>query len=104
MMRHIARTTDHVLLAMLSATPVAVAAGELVALPLVDPSIGVTFSILRLESRTLPPIADVLAASIVTADRATVEMERELAATPPARAARSTPGRQRRAAEASAAR
>ena len=71
MMRLIARTTDHVLLSMLSANAAAVAAGELVALPLVDPAIGVTFSILRLESRTLPPIADALAASIVTADRAT---------------------------------
>jgi DNA-binding transcriptional LysR family regulator len=103
MMRHVARTTDHVLLSMLSANTAAVAAGELVALPLVDPAIGVTFSILRLESRTLPPIADALARSIVTADRATLEVERTLAATPPARAARSAPGRQRRAAEASAA-
>jgi DNA-binding transcriptional LysR family regulator len=104
MMRHIARTTDHVLLSMLSANVAALAHGELIALTLVDPAIGVSFSILRLESRTLPPIADALARSIVTADRATVEMEREFAAAPPASAVRSAPGRRHRAAAAPAAR
>ena len=85
MMRHIARTTDHVLLSILSANAAAVAGGELIALPVVDPAIGATFAILRLESRTLPPIADALARAIVAADRAALGMERDLAATPPAR-------------------
>jgi hypothetical protein len=88
MMRHIARTTDHVLLSVLSANPDALAAGQLVALPLVDPAIGSTFAILRLQARTLPPVADALARAIAVADRAAARIGRELAVAGPAAVAR----------------
>jgi len=81
MMRHIARTTDHVLLSVLSANAEALEAGQLVALPLVDPTIGSTFAILRLQARTLPPVADALARAIAAADRDAARIGRELAAT-----------------------
>jgi hypothetical protein len=95
--RHIARATDHVLLSTLSANAAAVARGEVIALPVVDPAIGATFAILRLESRTLPPIADALARAIDGADRAALGIERDLAANPPARAVKSPSGRRARA-------
>ncbi len=97
MMRHIARATDHVLLSTLSANAAAVARGEVIALPVVDPAIGATFAILRLESRTLPPIADALARAIDGADRAALGIERDLAANLPARAVKSPSGRRARA-------
>lgn len=80
MMQRIAATTDHVLLSSLAGNRDALAQGRLVALPLADPVIRVSFAVLRLESRTLPPIADQLVAEIVAADRAAVALERELAA------------------------
>jgi DNA-binding transcriptional LysR family regulator len=79
MMCHIARATDHVLLSPLSAHATAIAAGDLLALPLVEPRISVAFAILRLESRTLPPVAEELMREIVAADRATLKAVRELA-------------------------
>ena len=80
MMQRIATTTDHVLLSSLSANRDALAQGRLVALPLADPVIRIAFAVLRLESRTLPPIAGQLVAEIVAADRAAVALEREIAA------------------------
>lgn len=103
MMRHIARTTDHVLLSVLSANADALAAGQLVALPFVDPAIGSTFAILRLQARTLPPIAEALARAIAVADRAAARIGRELAATPPLHHAKPASVRQRRGAAAATA-
>ncbi len=80
MMAGIARATDHVLLSTLAASAGAIAAGELVALPLVEPRIGVTFAILRLAARTLPPIAGAMMREVVAADRAALVAERVLAA------------------------
>jgi DNA-binding transcriptional LysR family regulator len=80
MMQRIAATTDHVLLSSLAGNRDALAQGRLVALPVADPVIRVSFAVLRLESRTLPPIADQLLAEIAAADRAAVALERELAA------------------------
>ena len=91
MMRRIARTTDHVLLSTLAANADAIAAEELVVLPVTDPAIGVTFSVLRLEARTLPPVADDLVRAIVAADRAAREAERDLVPRGPARRARAGP-------------
>ena len=80
MMAQIAGATDHVLLSTLSASANAIAAGELAALPFVDPRIAVTFAILRLAARTLPPIADEFIRDVIAADRAALVAERELAA------------------------
>jgi DNA-binding transcriptional LysR family regulator len=85
MMRHIVRATDHVLLSALAANAPAVDRGELVPLPVVDPRIGVTFAIIRLEARTLPPIADELIREVIAADRAAFVVARELAARLPRR-------------------
>ena len=79
MMRHIARATDHVLLSTLAANATAVAAGDLVVLPFVDPRISAVFAILRLEARTLPPIADDFILEVVAADRAALAGEHDLA-------------------------
>ena len=80
MMQRIAGATDHVLLSALSGNRDALAQGRLVVLPLADPTLRTSFAVLRLESRTLPPIADQLVAEIVAADRAAVALDRELAA------------------------
>ncbi len=80
MMAGIARATDHVLLSTLAASAGAIAAGELVALPLVEPRIGVTFAILRVAARTLPPVAGAMMREVVAADRAALVAERALAA------------------------
>lgn len=80
MMREIAKATDHVLLSSLAANARALAAGELVVLPLVEPGLGVAFSILRLTARTLAPIADELIQLIVAADANSRAMEEQLAA------------------------
>jgi DNA-binding transcriptional LysR family regulator len=78
MMRHLAAATDHVLLSTLAAHAAAIAAGDLTPLPVVDPRIGVTFAIIRLEARTLPPIAADLMRDIVAADRAAFARTRQL--------------------------
>lgn len=81
LMQRVAQTTDHVLVSSLSANRDAIAGGRLVALPLVDPTFRVSFAVLRLEARTLPPIADQFVAAIVDADRAAAALDRQLAAT-----------------------
>lgn len=100
MMRRIAATTDHLMLSTLSANAKTLATGALIALPLVDRRLAVAFSILRLEGRTLPPIADELVRDVVAADRAALVEERELAArltkSPSTRAIVARPPRQRR--------
>jgi len=78
-MRHIAGATDHVLLSSLFANAKAIAADELVVLPFIDPRISVAFAILRLEARTLPPIAEALIREVIVADRTALHAERELA-------------------------
>jgi DNA-binding transcriptional LysR family regulator len=94
MMRHIVRATDHVLLSSLAANAQAVDRGELVPLPVVDPRIGVTFAIIRLEARTLPPVADELIREVIAADRAAFTVANKLAARLPERtSAPSTTGR-----------
>lgn len=79
MMRHIAAATDHVLLSSLAAQIGAIERGELVAIPAPDPRISVKFAVIRLLSRTLPPIAEELIASVIAADRASAATERALA-------------------------
>jgi DNA-binding transcriptional LysR family regulator len=99
MMQQIARRTDHVLVTSLVASEKALAAGELAVLPVVDPSICATFAILRLDARTLPPVADALMRELIAADRAAVDAERELVAryvgTATARAAPARPPKRR---------
>jgi len=80
MMCRIAAASDHVLLSSLSACMTAIAAQELTMLPFSDPRINVVFSILRLEARTLPQIADELVREVIAADRTTLQAELELAA------------------------
>ena len=100
MMRRIAATTDHLMLSALSANAKALATGELVALPFVDRRLAVTFAIVRLEGRTLPPIADELVRDVIAADRAALVAERELAArlfkSPSTRAIAARPPKHRR--------
>ncbi len=79
MMRQIAVATDHVLLSPLAAHAGAIERGELVPLPVVDPRISVTFAIIRLEARTLPPIAGELIREVIAADRAAFAVARKLA-------------------------
>jgi DNA-binding transcriptional LysR family regulator len=79
MMRLIAATTDHVLLAPLGAFVDTIERGELVALPVTDPRIGATFAVMHLRARTLPPTADEFIASVVAADRSSAKLERALA-------------------------
>lgn len=93
LIQRIAIATDHVLLSSLAGNRDALGRRELVALPLVEPAMRVSFALLRLEARTLPPIADALVAEIVAADRAAVALERELAATYAAPRARAVPTR-----------
>lgn len=95
MMLRIARTTDHVLLSTLAANAEAIDAGMLVPLPLVEPRLEVGFAVIRLQGRTLPPIADDLVDDLIAADRVTAEVERVRMATLQrdwARAAGSPPG------------
>ena len=80
MMRDIAAATDHLLLSGLPANAKAIERGELVPLPFVDPRISVTFAIIRLDTRTLPPIADELIREVVAADRAAHGVARGLEA------------------------
>lgn len=80
MMRHIVAATDHVMLSGLAANTKAIERGELVPLPFVDSRISVTFAIIRLDTRTLPPIADELIREVVAADRAACEVSRRLEA------------------------
>lgn len=100
LMRRITATTDHLMLSTLSANTEALAAGALVALPLVDRRLATTFAILRLEGRTLPPVADEFIRDVIAADRAALVAERELAARlfepSPTRAIVARPPRQRR--------
>ena len=100
MMRQVALATDHVLLSSLGANTKAIAAGELVVLPIVDPRISVAFAILRLDARTLPPIAEELIREVIAADRAAGEAEHDLAARlvrrPPARSLPGTPRQRKR--------
>jgi DNA-binding transcriptional LysR family regulator len=79
MMRHIASTTDHVLISALALNVAAIDGGELALLPVVDPRLQVTFAAIRLLGRTLPPIADELIADVVAADRAGAAVERGIA-------------------------
>lgn len=79
MMREIAKATDHVLLSSLCANAKAITTGELVVLPLIEPRLGVAFSILRLTARALPPIADELIRLIIDADANSRAMEEQLA-------------------------
>lgn len=76
MMLRIARTTDHVLLSTLAANAEAVDRGTLVPLPIVEPRLEVGFAVIRLQGRTLPPIADDLVDDLIAADRVTAEVER----------------------------
>lgn len=78
MMRHIACTTDHVLLSAAAANAMAIATGELAVLPFTDPLVATAFAIIRLEGRTLPPIAEELVRHVIAADRAAAETERRL--------------------------
>ncbi len=94
MMRQIAASTDHVLLSALSANAKAIAAGELALVPFVDPEVSVAFAILRLDGRTLPPIADELVREVIAADRSTLATERALAARLLDVPARTSPPRQ----------
>jgi DNA-binding transcriptional LysR family regulator len=80
MMRRITGATDHVMLSTFVINAVALESNELVPLPVVDSRIGVAFAILRLKSRTLPPVADDLIREIVAADRAAALQDRQLAA------------------------
>jgi DNA-binding transcriptional LysR family regulator len=105
MMRCIVASTDHVMISTLGANARAIDAGELAPLPFADPRIASTFAVIRVESRTLPPIADELIGDIIAADRASVAAERALAARiPDASAGRATarPGRTREAARVAA--
>jgi hypothetical protein len=108
MMRHIAVGTDHVLLSTLAANACAIDRGELVPLPLVDPRISVTFAIIRLAARTLPPIADELIREVIAADCAALEVARRLAGglgkPMPAHATDARPTRPRRGAAVAVAR
>ena len=79
MMRHIASTTDHVLISALALNFKAIDGGELVLLPVVDPRLQVTFAAIRLLGRTLPPIAEELIADVVAADRTGAAVERGIA-------------------------
>jgi DNA-binding transcriptional LysR family regulator len=80
LMAQIAGATDHVLLSTLSANENSISAGELVALPVIEPKLSVTFAVLRLAARTLPSIADDFIREVIAADRAGLVAERELAA------------------------
>jgi DNA-binding transcriptional LysR family regulator len=82
-LRAVTRRTDHVMIATPGIVAEDLAAGDLVALPLVDPRICSPFAVMRLRGRTLPPVADALVAAIVEADRATLSDR----AIPPPRAA-----------------
>jgi hypothetical protein len=97
-----------VLLSSLFANAKEIAAGELFVLPFVDPRISVAFAILRLEARTLPPIAEALIREVIAADRAALHVERELAArltdAPLAGSAAARPPKRRLAAAVTAAR
>jgi DNA-binding transcriptional LysR family regulator len=79
-MRQVAAQTDHVLISTLAGNAAAIAAGELSALPVDDPRLVVRFAILRLESRTLRPIADELMDAVEAADVEAVATERALVA------------------------
>jgi DNA-binding transcriptional LysR family regulator len=79
MMRQIAAATDHVLLSPLGANIDAIERRKLVALPVTDPRIAATFAVIRLRTRTLPPIAEEFIKSVVAADRASANVERALA-------------------------
>jgi DNA-binding transcriptional LysR family regulator len=105
MMRRIATATDHVLLSALSANARAIEEGELEVLPLVDPRYSATFAIIRLQGRTLAPIADELVRDVMVADRETAKLERALASRlegprAPRSAAAGQPKRRQRAAVA----
>ena len=79
MMRRIVASTDHVMIATLAANARAIDEGELVPLPVADRRVAATFAIIRVESRTLSPIADELIADVIAADRVAAEAERLLA-------------------------
>jgi DNA-binding transcriptional LysR family regulator len=80
MMRHIASTTDHVLISSLALNARAIDEGRLALLPIVEPRMQVTFAVIRLQGRTLRPIADELIGDVVAADRAGAAAERDVAA------------------------
>jgi DNA-binding transcriptional LysR family regulator len=104
MMRRIALSTDHVLLSTLAANADAIGRAELCPLALVDPRITATFAIIRLEARTLPPIADELTRDVIAADRAAHEATRGLATRLlGSRTASAVPARRRRQAAAAGA-
>jgi DNA-binding transcriptional LysR family regulator len=102
MMRDIVGATDHVLLSSLAANAKAIDRGELVPLPVVDPRISVTFAIIRLEARTLPPIADEFIGAVIAADLAAFGVARKLAGrllhSPSTRSPAAGPTRRRRVA------
>lgn len=79
MMRVVAKATDHVLLSGLAANARAIGDGELKVLPLVDPRLSVTFAVIRLQARTLPPIAEDLVSEVIAADRDAAALEQALA-------------------------
>jgi DNA-binding transcriptional LysR family regulator len=79
MMRRLAAGTDHVLVSALAANAEALESGELVALPVVDSRIGAGFAVIRLQGRTLPPVADELIREVIAADAAALAVDRELA-------------------------
>jgi hypothetical protein len=87
MMRAIVLGTDHIMLSTLALHASAVESGALVPLPFVDPRFATAFAVLRLQARTLPPIAGELIHAIVANDRASAAQDRELAS----RFARSRP-------------
>lgn len=104
LMKEALQHTDHVLLATLTMVEDAVCAGTLARLPLRDPRIASSFAVMRLASRTLPPVAEHLVEAIVAADAADFAREQQLeakwtrAASPPA----AKPGRATRTRAATA--
>jgi DNA-binding transcriptional LysR family regulator len=77
-MAAVAARTDHLLLAPLASVVEAVESGALIPLPLADPGIRSSFAVVRLENRTLPPVAEELIRAIVVADRESACAERTL--------------------------
>jgi DNA-binding transcriptional LysR family regulator len=80
LMKDAVQRTDHVLLATHTMAEDALLAGTLVRLPLRDPRIAASFAVLRLASRTLPPVAGHLVEAIVAADAADFAREQQLEA------------------------
>ncbi len=68
MMRRIATATDHVLMSAVAGVFVRSTGANSSRCPSVDPRLEVAFAVIRLQGRTLPPIADELIEDFFAAD------------------------------------